>query len=98
MTVINEAAASRRFHQGLFYLLGKSNGGRETVDPESFLAVVTVMAYLGAYAFPDDNLNGLKKRLIAMLEPFSAGADVEAVVEKAAGLAEAFRRPCGTPS
>jgi hypothetical protein len=93
MTVINQAAASRRFHQGLLYLLGKSNGGRESVDPESFLAIVTVMAYLGAYVFPDDNLSGLKKKLVVTLEPFRTGADVEAVVEKACGLAEAFRRP-----
>ncbi len=51
MTVINQEAASRRFHQGLLYFLGMSNGGHDAVDPESFLAVVTVMAYLGAYAF-----------------------------------------------
>ena len=93
MTVINQEAASRRFHQGLLYLLGMSNGGQDTVDPESFLAIVTVMAYLGAYVFPDDNLFGLKKKLVATLEPFSARADIDAVVEKAAGLAQAFRRP-----
>jgi hypothetical protein len=93
MTVINQEAASRRFHQGLLYLLGMSNGGREAVDSESFLAVVTVMAYLGAYVFPNDNLYDLKKKLVATLEPFNARADIDAVVEKAAGLAQAFRRP-----
>jgi hypothetical protein len=93
MTVINQAAASRRFHQGLHYLLGVSNGGRQAIDAESLLAVVTVMAYLGAYVFPDANLYELKKKLVATLEPLNAVADIGAVVEKAAELAQAFRRP-----
>ena len=92
MTVINQAAASRRFHQGLHYLLGTSNGGRQAIDADSLLAVVTVMAYLGAYVFPDANLYELKKKLVATLEPLNS-VDIEAVVEKAAELAQAFRRP-----
>ena len=93
MTVISQAAASRRFHQGLHYLLGMSNGGHQAIDAESLLAVVTVMAYLGTYVFPDANLYELKKKLVATLEPLNAVVDIEAVVEKAAQLAQAFRRP-----
>jgi hypothetical protein len=93
MTVINQAAASRRFHQGLLYLLGMSNGGRSAIDPESLLAVVTVMAYLGAYVFPDANLYEVKQKLVATLEPLRSIVDLETVVEKAAELAQAFRRP-----
>jgi hypothetical protein len=93
MTVINQAAASRRIDQGLHYLLGMSNGGRQAIGADSLLAVVTVMAYLGAYVFPDANLHELKKRLVGTLEPLNAIVDTEAVVEKAAELAQAFRRP-----
>jgi hypothetical protein len=93
MTVINQAAASRRFHQGLHYLLGMSHANRGVVEPDAFLAVVTVMAYLAAYVFPDDNLFGVKKKLVAALQQFDGTVDVEAVVEKAAALAQAFRRP-----
>ena len=93
MTVINQEVASRRFHQGLHYLLDMSNGGQEKIESESLLAIVTVMAYLGAYVFPDENLHGLKTKLVATLQPFDALVDVGTVVERAADLAQAFRRP-----
>ena len=85
MTVINREAATKRFHQGLYFLLGMSKGGREPVDADTFLAVITVMAYLGAYVFPDENLSGLKKRLIATLDAFSEQADVETIVDRRSG-------------
>ncbi len=97
MTVIDQAAAMRRFHQGLYYLLGTTNQGREKADPESFLAIVTIMAYLGAYAFPEDNLYHVKKKIIAALDPVKDCADIDAVVDKAIHLAEVFRRPWSEP-
>jgi hypothetical protein len=48
MTVINQHAALRRFHQGLYYLLGTTNQGREKAASKSFLAAGVIMAYLGA--------------------------------------------------
>lgn len=99
ITVISQDSAMRRFHQGLYYLLGTTNQGREKADTESFLAVVTVMAYLGAYVFPEDNLYHVRKKMVAALEPFRESADIEAVVEQATELAEVFRRPWSeTPS
>ncbi len=97
MTVINQAAALRRFHQGLFYLLGTTRQGETEVDQESFVAILAVMAYLGAYAFPGGNLHDLRKRLVAVLEPLKDTADIQAVVEKATALAEVFRRPWSEP-
>lgn len=97
MTVINQSVALRRFQQGLYYLLGTTNQGREKADSESFLAAVAIMAYLGAYAFPDDNLYNLRERLIAALDPLKDAADIEAVVEKATELAQVFRRPWSEP-
>ena len=98
MTVISQPAALRRFHQGLYYLLGITNQGREKTDSESFDAAVAIMAYLGAYAFPDDNLYHLRQKLIAALDPLKDCADIKAVVEKATDLAEVFRRPWSEPA
>jgi len=97
MTVINQAVALRRFHQGLYFLLGATNQGREKADSESFHAAVAVMAYLGAYAFPGDNLYNLRERLVASLSPLKDCADINAVVEKATEVAQVFRRPWSEP-
>jgi hypothetical protein len=97
MTTINQATALRRFHQGLFYLLGMTDQGREKPAPEIILAVTTVMAYLAAYAFPDDNLYGVKQRMQLAFEPLKSAADVEGLLNKALDLAEVFRRPWTEP-
>lgn len=56
------------------------------------------MAYLGADAFPDDNLYHLRGKLVAALDPLrDCAADIKAVVDKATGLAEVFRRPWSEP-
>lgn len=97
MTKINQAAATRRFHQGLSYLLGTSGQGRKP-DPEMLLAVATVMAYLGAYAFPDCNRHELKQRMLFTFEPLKKDAvDVDPLVDRALDLAEVFRRPWTEP-
>lgn len=96
MTVIDQAVAMKRFHQGLYYLLGFHESG-EGAHADSFLAVVTVMAYLGAYAFPQENLHGLKVKMTAALEPFQSSIDVESTVARAVQLAEVFRRPWSEP-
>jgi hypothetical protein len=51
MTTINPTVALRRVHQGLQYLIGVESQEPGNTRPESVLAVVTLMAYLGAYAF-----------------------------------------------
>ncbi|MBE3050162.1 hypothetical protein IMZ48_48230 [Candidatus Bathyarchaeota archaeon] len=59
MTRITQPAAQRRFHQGLHYILGMTDQGRRSADPEELLAVTSIMGYLAAYAFPDCNLYDL---------------------------------------
>ena len=93
MTTINQAAATRRFHQGLFYLLGNSDQGRKKPDSDIVLAVTTVMAYLAAYAFPDSNLYDLKQRMLLAFEPLKNVVEVEPLLDRAIALAEVFRRP-----
>ena len=93
ITAINQAAAARRFHQGLFYLLGSSNQGCEKLDPEILLAVTTVMAYLAAYAFPDGNLYDVKQRMLLAFEPLRNVVQIEPLLDRALALAEVFRRP-----
>ena len=97
MTTINQAVAARRFHQGLFYLLGITGQGPSEAASESTLAVATVMAYLAAYAFPDCNLYDVKQRMLLAFEPLKTAADVESLVDKALRLAEVFRRPWTEP-
>ena len=97
MTVINQPVALRRFHQGLEYLLEMKRQGKEDVNSESVLAVVAIMAYLGAYAFPGDNLYHLRARLTAALDSLGDGTDVKTMVDRATELAEVFRRPWSEP-
>jgi len=97
MTTINHEVAARRFHQGLYYLLGITDRGRKNAEPESVLAVSIVMAYLAAYAFPDCNLYDLKQRMVVALEPLKSAVHVESLVHKAVDLAEMFRRPWTEP-
>lgn len=97
MTTIKQEVAARRFHQGLFYLLGMTDQGRKNPEPESVLAVSTVMAYLAAYAFPDCNIYDVKQRMLVALEPIKSAVDVESLLDKALGLAEVFRRPWTEP-
>jgi hypothetical protein len=97
MTTINQPTALRRFHQGLFYLLGTSDQGRKTPDPETLLAVTTVMAYLAAYAFPEGNLHDLKQRMTLAFEPLKNVVDVQTLLDKGLTLAEVFRRPWTEP-
>jgi hypothetical protein len=96
-TTITEQVATRRMHQGLFYLLGATDRGQKGPEPESLLAVSTVMAYLAAYAFPDCNLGEVKQRMLVVLEPLKSTVDVEAVIDKAFQLAGVFRRPWTEP-
>jgi hypothetical protein len=93
ITSISQAAASRRFHQGLFYLLGSSDQGRQKPDPEVLLAITTVMAFLAAYAFPGGNLHDVKQRMLIAFEPFKNVVDIEPLLDRALALAEVFRRP-----
>jgi hypothetical protein len=93
MTTINQAAALRRFHQGLFYLLETSDQGSKKPDPDTLMAVATVMAYLAAYAFPGGNLYELKQKMLFAFEPLKPAVEVEPLLDRAIALAEVFRRP-----
>ncbi len=97
MTSINQQVAARRFHQGLFYLLGIIDQGRKNPEPDSVLAVSTVMAYLAAYAFPNCNLYDVKQRMLVALEPLKSSVNVESLLDRALELAEVFRRPWTEP-
>lgn len=97
MTTFNQAVAARRFHQGLYYLLGITDQGRKKPEPESLLTVATVMAYLAAYAFPGCNLYDVKQRMLVAFEPLKSAVDVESPLDKALDLAEVFRRPWTEP-
>jgi hypothetical protein len=97
MTIVDQSAATRRFQQGLRYLLETNRDGALRADAESVLAIVTVMAYLGAYAFPNENLYGLKREMVAALQAIRNQGDIEVIVSRALELAEIFRRPWSEP-
>lgn len=97
-TIITQEVASRRLHQGLFYLLGALDDLQRNPDPESVLAVSTVMAYLAAYALPECNLTEAKERLHFAFEPLKNTIDTKLILDKAFHLAEVFRRPWTEPA
>ena len=97
MTVINEDVAKRRFHQGLYYLSGLAAKPEAQIKFETALPVLSVMAYLGAYAYPGGNLYDLKQVMIAALEPLKGELDVESLVDRALEISEVFRRPWTEP-
>jgi hypothetical protein len=97
VTLITQGAASRRFEQGLHFLLEKTNMARETLDDETFLAVLAVMSYLAAYVWRDENLFGVRKQMVALLEPWRHTTDIERIVSRATELAQVFRRPWSEP-
>lgn len=73
-------------------VLAAVHGGvrSEKLDDESFLALLTVMGYLGAYAFRDHNLFEVRKKMVELLEPLRDSVDIEARVLKATELARCF--------
>jgi len=97
-TVITQEVATQRMKQGLFYLLGTRDRGEKNADPQSVLAVSTVMAHLAAYAFPECNLYEAKQRLLSAFEHLKNTVDTELVLDKAFELAEVFRRPWTEPA
>jgi hypothetical protein len=97
VTLITQDAASRRFEQGLHFLLEKTNLAREGLDDETFLAVVAVMGYLAAYVWRDENLYGVRKQMVTVLEPWRHTTDIERIVSRATELAQVFRRPWSEP-
>jgi hypothetical protein len=63
------------------------------LDPKDVMGVVSVMAYLGAYAYPDANLYHLRQAMMVALEFLKPKMDVELLVNRATEMAEVFRRP-----
>ena len=55
------------------------------------------MAYLGVYAFPGENVCGVKQQMIAPFEPLRDGTDIDVILEKTLRLAEVLRRPWSEP-
>ena len=94
---VTQAAAARRFHQGLHYILGMTDRGRNTAGLEDLLGITTIMAYIRAYAFPEGNLFDLKQRMLLVFEPLRDSVDAESLVDRALRLAEVFRRPWTEP-
>ena len=97
MTRINEDVAMRRFHQGLFYLIGAATKEDRKIEGDTVLAVTSVMAYLGAYAYPGGNLYDLKQVMKGAFEPLKSKMDIETTIDRAIEIAEVFRRPWTEP-
>ena len=93
MTAITQEAASRRFHQGATYLMGLTAKSKGPLDPAEIIGTITIMAYLGAYVYPDKNLHGLKQAMHVALEFLSKKTDLDALIDSALDNAEIFRRP-----
>lgn len=93
MTAITEESAKRRFHQGVFYLTGLASRSDKELDPQEVMGVVSIMAYVGAYAYPDRNLYEFRQVLTLALEFLKAKIDIELLVNRATENAEMFRRP-----
>lgn len=93
ITAINQEAATRRFHQGLLYILGSSIHCPGKPDADVLLAVTTVLAYLAAYAFPDGNLYDVKQRMLLAFDRLKNVVEVEPLLDRALALADVFRRP-----
>ena len=93
MTVITEEIAKRRFHQGASYLMGLASRSKEELDPQEVMGVVSIMAYLGAYAHPDSNLYDIRQVLKVALDFLKPNMDIELLVNRATENAEVFRRP-----
>ena len=92
MTTITQESASRRFHQGAYYLLGLV-ANSDHLDPQEVIGVASIMAYVGAYAYPDKNLFEFRQVLTLALEFLKSKMDLEMVVNRATENAEVFRRP-----
>ena len=97
MTVISEDAAKRRFYQGLNCLFEMAAKQDQELDCETVVAVLSVMAYLGAYAYPSGNLYDLKQVMLLAMEPLKEKLELEPAIDKALELAEVFRRPWTEP-
>ena len=93
MTAITPETANKRFHQGLMYLMGLTADPKAELNREEICGVVSVMAYLGAYAYPEKNYHGLKQVLSLALEFLASRTDVNVIIETSMRNAEAFRRP-----
>ena len=95
--VITKEAAERRFRQGLEFLhISASHHG--SIDLQTAIGVVAVMSYLGAYAFPDDNIHLFKQRMRQFLEPVGDSIDVDLVIDQGVDISEVFRRPWTEPA
>jgi hypothetical protein len=93
MTKITQPTAMRRFEQGLQALADIRHTEEDSVKTEVQFAVVAIMAYLGAYAFPKENLYGLKQKLRDALADEFTPDQIERVIDRAVDVAECFRRP-----
>jgi hypothetical protein len=93
LTAMSHESAERRFHQGAFYLMDMAAWSDKEFDPKDVMGVVSVMAYLGAYAYPDANLYHLRQAMMTALEFLKPKMDVELLVNRATEMAEVFRRP-----
>ena len=96
-TTIYQPAAKRRFYQGLQSFRAVRRDTPGGLDSESDLARMAVLTYLGAYAFPECNLDEFKQILLDTLRPDFPPEQLEPLVDKAIHIAEKFRRPWEEP-
>lgn len=96
MTRITQQVSERRYHQGPLFLAESYVRGQAGLSSDDVLATLAIMAYIGAYAFPDVNLHGLKQRMLSEIQVFLP-PDSEQLVDRALSVAKVFRRPWTEP-
>ena len=74
-------------------LASRSDKEFTPLEMAEMAGVVSIMAYIGSYAYPDRNLCEFRQVLMLALEFLKPKSDIELIVNRATDNAEVFRRP-----